>query len=173
MARKIKLTQEHIDRIEFETATTPDEVGALFRVHMLSENILEQFLDSRLSTDSEPAARMPDTFSKKLKASADNGLPPCAADVFKHINRMRNIMAHEQETETRVEDIAELHRLVDGTSAINPQFTPLNQRRSHISAERREGKDPKEFKNYDLATPFFIFVGELARWEQSAMTRAC
>lgn len=134
----------------------------LMRIHMLSELALNKFLEGR------PAGgRMPDSYAGKTTAAVEAGLPEAMAAVFRKINAMRNVVAHEQQTEMIDADLVELLQLVDGLIDVNPQFVPLDQRPSHIPRERRQSQDRGNMRKYDLAVAFYTLSGELDRWRES------
>ncbi|ADP17383.1 hypothetical protein AXYL_04063 [Achromobacter xylosoxidans A8] len=99
-------------------AETDDELGTVLRLHLLAEAFLEVTRDVLLPSDVKQFAPIPRNFSDKLGYAAVAGLPVPLVAVMHHINKMRNKLAHRDETGIDEGDLKQLGRLVNGLRAV-------------------------------------------------------
>lgn len=92
---------------------TADELGCVLRVHLVYESLLEFYLDQKVVGDVTVYLRKPREYGAKVGLSVAFGLPLSFAAVFKHLNDLRNKLAHGKQSAVRNGDVKGLVRLVN------------------------------------------------------------
>ncbi|APX75101.1 hypothetical protein BUW96_09570 [Achromobacter insolitus] len=94
-------------------AETDDELGTVLRLHLLAEAYLEVARDLLLASDVKLFVPNLRNFADKLGYASVAGLPVPLAAVMKHVNTMRNKLAHRDERGIDAGDIGQLARFVN------------------------------------------------------------
>lgn len=103
---------------------TEDELGTVLRIHLCFETILTTFLEPKKNS----FVKIPNTYAGKLSLSVAFGLPIVFAEIFKQINKIRNSLAHEPNSELSNSDVLELAKKVDTLSSVVTDFKKVSER---------------------------------------------
>lgn len=128
--------------VMLEASVTEDLVGAVLRIHLVTEEILNWFLQKRIGADQAAYVKMPRNFVDKLGLAVAFDLPLELAAVMHQVNVIRNKIAHRMNASIGHGDMAQLTRVVDNLRVLNPQNLPLAERSLH----RFDGPDKVSVK---------------------------
>ncbi|MNU43064.1 hypothetical protein D3C71_318400 [compost metagenome] len=107
-------------RVFLRAAETDDELGTVLRLHLLVETFLETARDVLLQPELKRFAPEPRNFADKLGYAAVSGLPIPLAEVMHHLGKMRNKLAHRDESGIDMGDMQQLARLINLLLPLDP-----------------------------------------------------
>ncbi|MNJ48982.1 hypothetical protein D3C77_441940 [compost metagenome] len=116
-------------------AETEDELGAVLRFHLATENLLSFYINERNKGELSKYAKEPNNFGGKLALAAAFGLPIPLARIAHQINVIRNKLAHEPQSSISDGDLSELVRNVNRLTEIDPEFAPVEKRYIELAAK--------------------------------------
>lgn len=135
---KVDLAVEKVSDVNIiiAAAETEDELGCVLRFHLMLESLLSFYLDEKCQGELGKYAKPPRDFGQKLGMAAAFGIPMQVAAVIYQVNNMRNKLAHGHSPRLDKGDVQQLARLVNLMSAIDPEFTPLEDRYIKLPVKR-------------------------------------
>ncbi|MDH0092778.1 hypothetical protein N7373_15100 [Achromobacter mucicolens] len=143
-------------------AETDDELGTVLRLHLLLETYLEVARDALLQPEVKRFVGEPRNFGDKLGYAAVAGLPVPLAAVMHHVGKMRNKLAHRDESGIDAGDIKQLARLVNQLQPLtsNPDvWKPIEQ--GFLELPKKFPGKRWTFGGGDLRADFVMCFGKL------------
>lgn len=143
-------------------AETDDELGTVLRLHLLIETYLEAARDVLLQSDVKRFVGEPRNFGDKLGYAAVAGLPVPLVAVMHHIGKMRNKLAHRDESGIDAGDIKQLARLVNLLQPLtsNPEeWKPIEK--GYLELPQKFPGKRWAFGGGDLRADFVMCFGKL------------
>lgn len=143
-------------------AETDDELGTVLRLHLLIETYLEVVRDVLVPQEVKQFAPEPSTVGGKLAQAAVAGLPVPLAAVMQQIGKMRNKLAHRDESGIDAGDMKQLARLVNLLQPLAPnseEWKPIEK--GYLELPQKYPGKRWLFGGGDLRADFVMCFGKL------------
>lgn len=153
-------------------AETDDEIGAVLRAHLLTEQFLSWFIESKATGDLAKFLKVPRDFKAKLTLAVALGLPTVFAGVANQLNVVRNDLAHRMDV-LDASQVEEFARQVDRIVTYDTGFKPLKKRFVELPVKRPGVKIAfgDEGPRTDFVIAVFAFLGSILLWSHNPVER--
>ncbi|MCE3026605.1 hypothetical protein [Salinicola sp. DM10] len=134
-------------------AETEDEIGTVLRMHLAIDQLLESYLDRKITADLKPYIKIPRYTGQKLSFAGAFGMPIPFVRAMHEVNGIRNELAHK--IKSLADDrVAQLARQVDRIKEFDENFTSLAQR--YIELPRARPGERITFGSGNVRLDFLI-----------------
>ncbi|MBB3295094.1 hypothetical protein FHT39_003774 [Mitsuaria sp. BK045] len=151
-------------------AETEDEIGAVLRAHLCTEQFLNWFIRVRTEGEMSTFVKEPRDFRAKLSLAVALALPLPFAGAIHQINVIRNGLAHRLDAldSSQVEEFA---RQVNKLSPLAPDFAPLSSRYITLEQKRPGVKIAfgSEGPRIDFIIASFALLATATVWSHSLL----
>lgn len=170
----MKISQEQIDFIATEITerlnvkllvkamTMEDELGSVLRIHIISEQFLNLFIETHTSGNLKGLVSMPREYGMKLSLCAAFGLDLVFVKILHQLNLMRNKLAHKTD-DLNDGDVKQYVRLVKDIPNSGQDFSSLKVPVAHDGKIIEVALGELDMRG-DFIVASVYFISHLSSW---------